>query len=147
MYNYYYNSTNSNIFKNNKMKKLLLLLLLTCGFTQAQTLQETFKKFIQPTNTAKELLEGIEQLEKLCETTPQEKCDKAKAMAFYLLSDKYYQSAYAVYQVDQELGLPIKQKADEIYQKANALISIENFSSSEKNMMLDNKNRFETKYK
>lgn len=128
------------------MKKLLLLLALIISFTtsQAQSLNEVFSKYIQPNSTTDELREGLQKIEELCSLTPQEKCNKAKASALYLLANDYYGAAYNVYFVDAALANPILEKAKLYYDMAYKLMPIESFTEVQKNTMLDQKNKLES---
>lgn len=126
------------------MKKLFLISILLFAINlQAQSLTEVFSKYIQPTSTTQDLREGLKQVEALCATTPQEKCNKAKASALYLLADDYYGAAYNIYMVDPEMAKPILDKAIELYNQANQLTPIDQFSEVQKNILLDSKHKLE----
>ncbi|WP_166964646.1 hypothetical protein [Yeosuana marina] len=127
------------------MKKLLLLTaFLIAASVQSQSLTEIYSQYIQPRSSADELREGFKKVEALCAVTPQEKCNKAKASALYLLCDDYYAAAYQVYQVDPELAKPILTKAKTLFTQANGYMSIDDFTEEQKNMMLDSKLHFES---
>jgi len=128
------------------MKKLLLLAAFSLSFAtaEAQSLTEIYSQYIQPTSSTDELREGLKKVEALCEVTPHEKCDKAKASALYLLCDDYYQAAYQVYEVDPGFAKPILEKAKALYAQANGFMAIDSFTESQKNIMLDSKLHFES---
>lgn len=112
--------------------------------SQSQTLPEIYKKYIQPTATTNQLREGLQKVEALCETTPQEKCTKAKASALYLLADDYYQAAYSVQQVDASLVAPILKEATALYDKANIIMPFTVFTATQQRLLLQNKKHFST---
>lgn len=127
------------------MKHLILLLAFIVSATiQSQTLTEVYSKYIQPTNSTEELQEGLKQINSICDVTPQEKCNKAKATAYYLMADNYYAEARQVYKVDTTLVKPILVKATELYNKALKLKQITEFTESQKNTMLESKHYFES---
>lgn len=127
------------------MKKIILILVLIVSSTiQSQTLTEVYSKYIQPTNSTDELKEGLKQVENICNIQPQEKCNKAKATAYYLLADNYYAEAWNTYKTDSTLVKPILLKANELFNKANELMPITEFSESQKNIMLNDKNYLES---
>lgn len=125
------------------MKKLLLTLsLLATAFTQAQTLDDVVVNYIQPQSTTEQLKLGLTKIEALC-STDQDKCNKAKGYAYYLLADDYYQAAYGVFMVDQVLAVPVLAKATELYKTANEHYSENNLTEEQKNILLDSKHRLE----
>ncbi|MFK5891355.1 MAG: hypothetical protein QM486_11565 [Flavobacteriaceae bacterium] len=126
------------------MKNLLLIIVILLTVSaQSQSLNDVFKKYLQPRSTAEQLRIGFKKVEDLCATTPEEKCNKAKASALFLLSNKYYAAVYQLYSVDKELAVPILEKANELYNKANSYMPITEFTTSQKRMMLGYKIRFE----
>lgn len=126
------------------MKKLLLIPFLLFAINlQAQSLTEVFSQYIQPQSSTQDLREGLRQVEAICATSPQEKCNKAKASALYLLADDYYQAAYQVQLVDPELVKPILAKAEALYNQANTLMPITQFGKSQQHMLLESKRHFE----
>jgi len=127
------------------MKNIFLILAFIVSSTiQSQTLTEVYSKYIQPTNSIEDLQEGLKQVNNICEVTPQEKCNKAKASAYYLMADSYYAKAWSTYKTDTTLVQPILLKANDLFNKANKLMAITEFSESQKNMMLNDKNYFES---
>jgi hypothetical protein len=127
------------------MKKSLctIVAVLAFSFTQAQTLNDVFSSLVQPQSNTTDLREGLKQIEAICEATPQEKCNKAKASANYLLADRYFEAAHEVLIVDPDLVDPILQKAKFYYKKAEGLMPIENFSTAQKRMLIENKSKIE----
>lgn len=126
------------------MKNLTFILILFLSLSvQSQTLSEVYSEYIQPTATTETLQEGLTQIEKLCETNPQEKCKKAKATALYLMANNCYIEAREVYKADTTLVQPILIKATELLNEATAYMPIADFSESQKNTMLNDKNYFE----
>lgn len=127
------------------MKNLLLLFaLLTASFNQAQTLQDVFKQHIKPNAETSTIYSGIVQIEDLCKNNPEEKCNKAIATGYYLLSEQYYQAGYQVFLVDTVLAKPVLLKAESLYAKANTYKPIEEFSQANKNQLIASKNRLES---
>lgn len=127
------------------MKKILLITALLVGtVSQAQSLTAIYSEYIQPTASAEELREGFNKVEALCAVTPEEKCNKAKASALYLLCDDYYEAAYQVCQVDKELAQPILNKAKALYKQANSYMLIDDFTEEQKNILLNSKHLFES---
>jgi len=127
------------------MKHLILIItFLIAGVIQSQSVTDIYKEHIKPTSNANELREGLKQLEASCSTTPQEKCNKAKATALYLLSDRYYQAAYSTYLVDQELAKPILSQAETIYKQAYSLMPLEDFPDYNVHVMTEAKQMFES---
>jgi hypothetical protein len=126
------------------MKKLLLIALLL-GFTslQAQTLNDVFSKYVQPRSTTEQLREGIKLIDELCATAPEDKCSKAKASAYYLLANRYYEAATSMYDVDPELVPVILEKANENYNLANSIFPITEFNESQQTTLLDQKRKLE----
>lgn len=126
------------------MKKLLVITALLLSVTiQAQSLDDVFNKYITPNSSTQELREGLKQIDELCSTNPVEKCNKAKAYAYYLLADNYYNAAYSIYFVDQELAAPVLQKAKELFDKANNLQPLNTFTEVQKNILLESKRKLE----
>lgn len=112
--------------------------------TQAQTLSEVFSSHIQPQSTTIVLQEGLKQIETICEATPNEKCSKAKASAYYLIADRYFEAAHEVLNVDPILVTPILKKANDYFSKANTVLALENFTAAQQSMMIDAKRRIES---
>lgn len=126
------------------MKNLILIiLLLLSSFSYSQSLTEIYAAYIQPKNTPEEIQEGLKQVENLCNVNPQEKCNKAKATAYYLLADNFYAEAWSVYKTDSTLVQPILLKANKLYNKAFKYMPITDFTEEQKNSMLNDKNYFE----
>lgn len=126
------------------MKNLIVILVIFISASvQSQTLTEIYSKYIQPSSNTEELKEGLTKIEKLCKTNPQEKCNKAKASALYLMADNYYSEARQVYKVDTTLVQPILLKANELFNKASEYMPITAFTENQKNTMLNDKNYFE----
>ena len=125
----------------------LHICLLFCISANSQTLNEIFSSYIQPHSSTEQLQTGLQKVTDLCATAPQAKCNKAKASALYLLADNYFEVAYQVYLVDKTLTEPILQKANRYFEKANVLMPIDEFPSSQQHMMLDAKLRFESEIK
>ncbi|CDF80588.1 hypothetical protein BN863_28760 [Formosa agariphila KMM 3901] len=127
------------------MRQLLIIaVLLFTASLHSQSLTDVFKQYIQPQSSTEDLRTGLKQIEKLCTTNPEAKCNKAKASALYLLADHYFEAAYQVYQVDQTLVDPILAKANALFAQANSFMPIENFDPSQKNMLLESKQKYET---
>ncbi|MBV7268389.1 hypothetical protein [Winogradskyella luteola] len=122
---------------------LLTLALLVMGFAQAQDLQTIYKDKIKSRSTTEVLKEGLSQIEDLCAIEPQEKCNKAKASALYLIADDYYNAALQVAMVELELSVPILKKAVNYYNEAEALKPIDEFSASDRFLLSSGKKNFE----
>lgn len=126
------------------MKKLLIIPIILFAFTmQSQSLTEVFSQYIQPQSSTQDLRVGLKQVETLCATTPQEKCNKAKASALYLLADRYYQAAYQVVQVEPELATPIIEKAEAYYNQANKTMPLVSFPASQQQLLIAGKTQLE----
>ncbi|OBX17736.1 MULTISPECIES: hypothetical protein [Bizionia] len=126
------------------MKKILFIITLLLAINmQSQTVTDIYKQYIKPTSNANELREGLKRLESSCGAIPQDKCNKAKATALYLLSDRYYQAAYTTYLVDQELAKPILIQAESIYKQAYSVMALEDFPDYNVQVMTEAKDMLE----
>ncbi len=122
---------------------LLILAFLASSAIQSQTLTEVYSRYIQPSSSIEGLQEGLAQVNSICDVTPQEKCNKAKATAYYLMADIYYSEARQVYKADTTLVKPILIKATKLLNEASDYMQITEFTESQKNIMLNDKNYFE----
>ena len=127
------------------MKHLILILtFLIAGVIQSQSLTDVYSQYIQPRSSADELRLGLKKIEDICSVSPEEKCSKAKASALYLLSNAYFDAAYNIYLVDKVMSKPVIDKAQDLYAMAYEFMPIEEFTESQKNIMLDSKSKFES---
>lgn len=130
--------------KMNLLQKSIFL-LLALGMpliSGAQTLDDIAAKYIQPNSTTNELKKGLAEVDQLCFTN-ETKCARARGFANYLLSDDYFGATYSILLVDAELALPVFNKANELYSKANEYLPFEELTEMEKNILLESKNRLE----
>lgn len=125
-------------------KALVFVVLLVFSFVPAQNLSSIFKDKIQPTATTAQLKEGLQKIEDLCQTTPQDKCNKAQATANFLLADKYYSAAYQVALVDKELTKPIIKIANNYYNKAVSYKSLDSFDARQLTVLIKHRRNFES---
>jgi len=128
------------------MKKLCLFFLLSVSLTsllQAQSLSAVFSDYLQPNNTSEQVTEGLKQVEALCEATPHEKCNKAKAVGYYLLSDYQYSLAY-INKDDKTVFKSHLNTAQTLFKKASAFMPIEAFPESSQYAILDSKFQLES---
>lgn len=126
------------------MKNLLFaLFLVISSASYAQSLSEISGKYLRPRNTTEELREGLNQIENLCSISPQEKCNRLIAIAYYLIANNYYAEAWSTYKKDATLVPPILLKANELFSRANEYLPITEFTETQKNIMLNDKNYYE----
>jgi len=127
------------------MKTLLLTisLVLTCSFIQAQDLEELKRLYASTHSNNEDLIEGVSVMEKKCTEEPSEQCNSIKAINMYLLSERFYRTAYDLFYLDQQLSLQCKNKALGFYNKAIGIYPAEKLNDYSRSVLLSSKKEYE----
>lgn len=126
------------------MKKITLLLLLAISFqSYSQSLQDVFKKYLQPDSDTKALREGLTKVDALCATTPHPKCNKVKATGYYLLANQQYALAYTN-RKDKTAFKQYLNAAQTLFKTAAGYMPITDFTNAQKFTILEQKFKLES---